>query len=322
MPAQKAANPLHGKLMKKGADKALQAHKNDETDFSGGGDLPPNISGLAELSDIHFGEYKTGDSKGEPFVYFAGVVKNSQPVDCFGRQASMTIPLCDDPKKFSNPKSFDEHWADMLNELRKLGAATGQLKGGAGAVAELENLFGAMIKSRILFRFHTWQPTNPTTNQPGRVRTDFDGEAKDAPASAAASNGAAGVDDQSGSAPAEAVDWEAVGTAADAGDDAAVEQLTAAGAECGVDTVAANSWSEAAAAIAAAKGGAAPAEGGSDEWKPAVQDVYMFKGPKDAKSAEHEITYVDEAKQTVNLKNVADPKKIYKGIAWSALGSA
>lgn len=329
MPALKATSPILAKLAKKGIQKVVKDHKNDETDFGSGGELPAGLTGIAELTSAKFDEFKSGDSKGEPYAQYRGVIVECNEKLYVGNQVGKQVALCDDPKSWQGEKrTAAEHTQEALNELRKLGIETAKFDDNK-LLEEWELAHQALNQARPFFKFHTWAPTNPQTKQPGRVRTDFDGVVD------YQGNGqavAGGVDDQSGTttggaeapadAGAETVDWEAVGNVADAGDEAAIQQITEAGAACGVDTVSAASWSEAATAITAAQGGGTPTDAAAEApWEPAVTEVYMWTPPtakKGTKPAEHQIDHVDKAKKTVNLHNVANPKLIYKGIPWSA----
>lgn len=137
-------------------------------------------------------------------------------------------------------------------------------------------------------------------------------------------------------------DLASLAEAADGGDEAATDRLTelalAAGAE--QDAIdAAASWGEVvemieqggAGAAGEDEGGAADTgeegEEGAD-WEPQPEEVYLYTplDPKTKKPAkkpvEVEVESVNKKKRTVNLKNIANPKLKYPGVAWDNLESA
>src|SRR5690606_26878974 len=116
-----------------GFKNAFNKHKEDETDYGAAGNLPAGIEGgIARLSKIEVKEFQTGKLKGKPYMSFTGVVVSPQKftdsdgnvLDIAGAQTRlMPIPLCNTPDR-QKKKSLDDHVADVLNELRKLGVDT------------------------------------------------------------------------------------------------------------------------------------------------------------------------------------------------------
>ena len=120
----------------------------------------------------------------------------------------------------------------------------------------------------------------------------------------------------------EEIDYAALGTAADEGDQEAADALSDAGAACdpALDANDYATWAEYAEAIAAAQSPKEDAEEEvASEWEPVVGDVYYYKPAKSPKSVECEVMSVDAGNRTVSIKNMVDKKTIYKGVSWDAL---
>jgi len=103
MPAKVSKSPLMAKLGNKLAE-SFDKHKDDETRYGGGSDLPKGIEGgIAQLVDCKFDTYKTGDNKGEFFFYAAGIVKAPKEVGgvpIVGLRTQIgPEPLCDTPDR-------------------------------------------------------------------------------------------------------------------------------------------------------------------------------------------------------------------------------
>lgn len=153
----------YGKALKA----AHEAHKDDETEFSNFGDLPPGIeNGIAQLVECKFGEYEKGDMEGESFFYAAGAVlvpKEHAGIPIDGLRTSIMEPLCETPTR--SRVTVKDHLAHIYNELRKLGVHTSTLK-----LEDLEATVDALKEAQPTFRFRTWvgKPSaeypNPRTN--------------------------------------------------------------------------------------------------------------------------------------------------------------
>jgi hypothetical protein len=174
-----------GSLLSKVANvlrEAHDAHKDDETVLGGGGSLPNGIeNGVAQLVDIYFKEYEKGDMKGEIFFYAAGIVKapsHQDGIPIVGLRTSIMEPLCDTPGR--SRKTVEDHWAWILNELRKLGLDTSEIE-----FDTVEDAVAALKEAGPHFRFRTWQgePTaeypNPRVNEQWRGVCDFEAEFDD-----------------------------------------------------------------------------------------------------------------------------------------------
>lgn len=135
MPAQKTTSGLVGKLGQK-LIAAHEAHKGDDTVYSGGSELPGGIrGGLAEIVDSKFGIYAAGTAHaGEYFYYAAAIVRSPDTHE--GSQVSglrTSIgpePMCDTPEKTGDnaKKTLQDHVDWLLNEWRKLGIDTKGIK--------------------------------------------------------------------------------------------------------------------------------------------------------------------------------------------------
>lgn len=177
MPPQTGKSGLSAKLGDR-LRKAHEAHKGDETEFSNFGELPAGIeNGIAQLVDVKFAEYKTGDLKGQYFFMARGVAKF--PEELAGQKVAGLYtqigpePLCDTPQRASR-KTLDDHLAWVYNELRKLGIDTRTL-----AVDNLETVATMLVKAQPHFRFRTWkgkkQLTGPYAGQEPRTNHDWGG---------------------------------------------------------------------------------------------------------------------------------------------------
>lgn len=169
MPKKTASNSIMAKLAAKGAAKAHAAHKDDETKMGRAGSLPPGIeNGVARLVDIKIGEYATGDNKGEPYFYARAVVVSPDEFrGAYVKGASTSIgpePLCDTPNRRGDKarKTFDDHYAWMLNELRKLGVDTSEID-----YSDLDGVFASLIEEGPHIRFSTFSGTQPVIQKAG-----------------------------------------------------------------------------------------------------------------------------------------------------------
>ena len=320
MPAQTSKNPIADKLAKKGLGKSLAKHGGDETEYGKGGDLPAGVIGIAELVEAKLGEYKTGQYKGEPFVYLAGVVItpsmfNGIPVE--GLRTSLTLRLSDD-KPGQYAKTFDERVALMLNELRKLGSSTTELT----SEKDLEDTLNALVSEKVQFKFRTWA-SEPTKQYPNpRTNHVWDGAATGPTVSSettAVEDNTEASTETGGEAAGDDTDWAALGEAADAGDQDAIAKITEALTEQGMSEDDINSvvtWAEAAGMVGG--GGEVEAEPEAEAeatpWKPAKGDAYPIKPKGEKKLVDCEVTAVYKA--TLDLKELGGKKRVFKNIPW------
>ena len=139
-------------------DQAVQAHAEDETTY-GRIQLPPGINnGVAQLVECKFDVYKSGQNEGEYYFRAAGVVMEPAVVHTKdgdivvrGQQTSIMIPVCGTKTQGGKETTQQEHVADILNEMRRLGAKF-SAKGGA---SQLEQLAEGLKQVKPFFKFTT-----------------------------------------------------------------------------------------------------------------------------------------------------------------------
>lgn len=323
-----AQNGLAAKLGGKG-QQAFNAHKDDETTISAGGDLPAGIeNGVAKVVECKFDTYKEGDSKGE--FYFRASAVVMAPVEfegdkIEGRRTSIMEAVCDTPKATGKRRTLDDHLAWVLNEMRKMGVETSGLD-----YSNLEAAAAAIKEAGPFIRFRTWKG-KPTEQYPNpRVTHEWRGVAAgfvpSADAGVVDNSGEPAVsDDAGGGAAVETAsdaggdeDLSALGQAAEAGDGAAMKRLTELATAAGINADEVPTWIELGDMLAGAGGGGAGA--GEEEVNPGKDEIYYFvpKDSKDGKLVEGEVTAVFEASKKVNIRNLTD-KIVHKSVAWSDL---
>lgn len=352
-----------GGLMKKYGNKlatAVTQHANDETDF-GFQQLPPGIAnGVAQLSECYFDVYKAGDNKGEYYFRAVGVVQSPETVFVNGSEmvvrnmtTSLMIPVCDTKTQAGKVTTQEEHVADILNEMRKLGGDE-FTRGAKGT--DLEALAATLAKAKPFFKFTTtvrkgMKKPDGTTGPDGVWENWYGAkglenwtapEATGTQDETAAAGGGAQQPPTTAVAaspePEGEVDLDALVASANDKKDptnaAARKKLTDLAIAAGNDAAtveAAESWEAVKAMIeGAGAGGETAAEGG--EWIPQVGEQYKYKpqvkGPggklMPAKNAvDVEVTAVDpdSAKRLLSLKLVSNPKTTYANVSWDALES-
>jgi hypothetical protein len=340
-----------GLMAKYGAnlDKVVKAHGADETTY-GIQPLPPGINnGVAQLVECKFDVYKTGKNQGEYYFRAAGVVveprevnHNGQRVVVVGQQTSVMIPVCNTTSQAGKVTTQEEYVERILNEMRKLGADTSGATG-----ADLEALAAALKEARPHFKFSTslrkamtpgqadgvWENWHGTKGLEDYSPPDDSGAVVDETGPA---TGGGGDEGGSGVEYSDQEDLDGLAKRADKGEDAAIDRLTELANAAGLtdeDISAEQNW----VAVVARMGDGAAASDGEpraepeEEWEPGKDEVYKYqlKGKdgqplKDArkkvvKPVEVEVTAVNKAKKTVDLKNLGDGKTTYKGVAWDDL---
>lgn len=156
--------------------RAHAKHKNDETKISNNGELPAGIeNGIAQLTEMKFDKTAAGkENAGKLFFYAAGIVKKPKqildasigdmvPVE--GMRTSIMEVLYDTPTR--TRKTFDEHWAWVLNVLRVFGVDTSKIPEDQSYYQRIEAIVQALKTSKppIFFRFRTWKGAKATTGQ-------------------------------------------------------------------------------------------------------------------------------------------------------------
>lgn len=348
-------------LLKKLGTKVAAAHKThaaDETKY-GMVDLPPGIkAGIARLAMAKLDEYdedkKTGARKGDVYVIFRGIGISPEEhggVRVKGQGVMLSIPLCDTVKEKDGQKvttTFDEHWADFLNELRKFGIDTTKIPP-EKAHELIPGVLLSLQNSKPLYRFSTrgWTPPpRPSDPKPKEmVFVQFDGvisaeEAEVATAANATSgfaapqgqggggdSGDSGSESESGS---DDFDLEAVAAKAEAADMSAIELLKdeARKNELTEDHIEkSTSWAsqglgtslqEMIEAKSRGEDVPVPEEGGespADEpppWEPKVGMTCNYSVKAGGKVDQVKVDKIDADKKTADLTNIASKKKVLK----------
>lgn len=160
--------------------KAFKEHKDDETVISTGGNLPKDIeNGIAQLTEIKFDTYSSGDMEGEYYFLAAGRVVSPESAPngqrILGLRTQIMRPLCETAGEYG--KTVDEQVEWVLNQLRILGLDTSEI-----TENELEEAAEALVEEAPCFAFRTWasDPTdqypNPRVNHQWLQTVDFDVE--------------------------------------------------------------------------------------------------------------------------------------------------
>jgi hypothetical protein len=328
MPVQKSKNPLFQKIADK-ARKSHEAHKAEPVKLGGGGDLPAGIEGgVAQLVDCHFGTYATGPNKDQPFFYAAAVVV--EPPEHKGSRTKIgPMPLCETKSMAGKVTPFDDHYARMLNEFKKLGVKTEEI-----GFDDLETVAEALQSEGPYIRFRTWQGQateqypNPRVNEDWRGRCEYSGNGE-AASSAVVDNTGKDQPEKADEVPF-GDDLDALADAANKGDADAKTKIAQRAEAAGVkeESDAADGWEDSVEIIRKAEGEGKTQgddEPAADE-KPApvVGELYWWKSPKAdgektkeynaRKAVEGEVIKVNERARTVQMKNLATQRPIqFKG---------
>ncbi len=312
----------------KRAKSSHDAHKDDTTTYSAGGDLPAGIvGGVAQLVDCKFDVFKKGDNKGEYYFYAAGVAKSPKEFEGMhveGLRTSITEPMCDTPDRAR--ETVEDHYGWVLNELRKLGVDTSELE-----FEDIEAAVEAVKEERPHFRFRTWQgkPSkqfpNPRVNSDWRGACEFEEE-----------EGEDDVVDETTEEEEEAEEGESLDDLAAAAENeedeksakAAQARLGELAEAVGIDEEAAeaiDTWPGLVEAIreASEEEEEEEVEAGEEEEEEEVEppqkgDVFQYKPPKARKAVNVEITAIFTGKRTCNAKNL-DTNKLYRSVSWDDL---
>lgn len=337
MPKKSSANAAFTKMAAKGR-KAMQRHRSDDTQYDTGGSLPAGIeNGVARLALLKFDVFGRGDNKGQPYFMAQGIVVH--PKSCEGapieglRTSIGPEPLCETPQR--SRESFDEHFAWVLNELRKLGLDTESLDFG-----DLPEACEALLESGVHFRFRTWKGSaterfpNPRVQHVWNGAVDYDPETDEY----------AGVEDDTEEEEEEAEEAEEteeaeeaetvlpysdaeLADAADAGDEDAAERIAEIAKNAGVDSEGYETWVDVLKAVQNASEEEEEKEEEKEEEEkekeeelsaPEVGDVWLYKPPRRKKALEVEVTVVNVKKETVNAKSL-DDGKLYREVPFAEL---
>lgn len=157
---------------------AHKKHKGDMTTY-GGGLLPAGIDdGIAQLSNISFGQFKEGPNQGHVYFIARAVVLEPESVKSIAVRGLHTQigpeALCDTPDASGKRKTFEDHYAWMLNELRKLGVDTNDLE-----FDDIESTVELLVEEKPYFRFRTWKGQATAQFPNPKVNHDWQGLIKD-----------------------------------------------------------------------------------------------------------------------------------------------
>lgn len=133
--------------------------------------LPAGIdNGIAQLKKIWVGQYKDGPDKGKPFYMASGVVllpEVHEGIPIKGRHTQVgPEPLFPTPTKGGKRKTYEDHYAWMMNELMLLNPALEKNRD-AMKPANLQATFDALIRAGIPFRFRTYKFAKQVPEQKG-----------------------------------------------------------------------------------------------------------------------------------------------------------
>lgn len=326
-----------GLLAKLGAAgaKAFNNHKTDETEFGGGGNLPPGINnGIAQLTSCKFAKYKDDVSnkalKGQYYFMAMGTVISPDRHE--GRRvAGLTTkigpePLCETPGR--SRESTEDHLAWVLNELRKLGVDTSELE-----FEDLESTAAALEEAAPHFEFNTWE-TEANEQYGARTWEKWNGivdyeaseeEQEDEVEEDSEEEEASEEEDSEEESEEEDVDYKSLARKADKGDEDAQTTLTEAATELGYEEdeiQSAKNWLAVAKMIEAGpkeEEEEEEEESEDEEWSPSKGDVVSYKpiDPKTKKpvkrAVECEIVLINK-NGTLTLKNMDDGKTKYQNV--------
>lgn len=314
MPGQKGTSQGLSAL-----NKALQAHKGDETVYDSQASLPAGIeNGTAELSSIQIGHYKNGTDKGKPFFMASGTVLTPEEFDGAPIKGLRTqigpMKLFDYTTGNGDVKTQEEQVAKMLNELRKLGLDTNQYDSADALVA----VFPQMVKAGIVFRFRTWKGApategkykgkEPQVQHVWNGTVDVEGGETEQP----------DIDtspDQSATDNDNGEDIDALVERANNKDVTAQKRLEELASEAGFDSAEIDTWEEVGERLKSGSQGD-DENGGENSITPERGDVYNYQKGKKLHSCE--VTSVSAKNETCSLTS-QDTKEVFKAVPWSDL---
>lgn len=348
------AKTVKSSVLAKVAARAKKVHaetRNKPPEMNNFGQLPPGINnGIAQLTHCKFGEYESGDNKGQPYFMAMGRVveptqaleyQNGKPtqrmVRVEGRYTKIgPMPLCD-----TKTADFDTNWRRMTDEMKKLGADLSDVEADA-----LESVATALLEAAPYFRFRTSQgKATPQYPEP-RTFENWDGIVEDYVE--VSSNGEHTQDDtapaaeatepeesQSGDSFTEFGDVASLLEKANEGDEASQQSLMDMAKQAGIsddDIQNAPDWQTLVDMISGAgdAGAVQEEEEAAEEekdWIPEVGDVYYYKpiDPKTKKpgkvAKECEVKTINNKARTFDLVPLDNKKLTYPKVSWDAIES-
>jgi len=326
MTKQQVKTGLAARLGRKLAE-AVRNHQADPVSLGGGGDLPAGIEGgIAQLNTCEFRQVKSGPDTGKDCWYADGVVVapttfNGTPIEGLRTQCMVRgmgiIPLYDTKRRDGTIVTLDEHVADLLNELKKLGVEMD----GSFTEEDLEPSVQALQGVRLYFRFRTWQGQTTEQFPNPRINHDWRGLVEYMPKE----GGGEIVDNTVEEGTEEEEEEETEETEVE---ERSLKEL-AAKADDG-DADAANALADRAKAVgfnheefATWMGLAEAMEGDEDPddtLVPAKGEVWFYTMLGKKKPIEVEIVAVFPKSQSANVKDL-DTGKIMKAVSWDRLST-
>lgn len=281
--------------------------------------LPDGIeNGVARLEDCRLLIIKDGPNKGKPGWFRSGIVLEPQQhngIKIAGMRTQPFVePLCDTPQAAGKKKTFDDHWAFMMNELRILNGDSlpdftddGKLTDETQVEANLKAFMKRLAAAKPTFNFRTWKgkkatsgqykDKEPTVNEVWLGSCDYDPdpdsqtnetEDESGGAAEASSNGADETSKHAYGPPNEWLEFQTadVLSKAEADDPDAQTELRRRASERGMTEEQMDSddcsWQDMANFIDAEDGGTpteteeeSPGEEPAAEWKPEVGQTYQ-----------------------------------------------
>jgi hypothetical protein len=349
MPAKETTSSILAQLGKR-AQEAHNKHKGDTIRDDEFAKVPPGIiNGVAQLVDAKVANLKTGNNAGQP-CFFARAIclspetvltKEGQRLKAQGLNTQIREELFETKNSKGVVTTFDAHWDEFYNHLRKLGVDTDSIQ----RAEDIETqVLPALIKAAPCFQFRTTrsEPTkeypDPRTFEnwgglvpPDIINTETNGQQQQdstLDAEATSNNDSAGEAAATGD---EEMSLEELGTAADNKDEASIDELERRAEAAGISKEVVNSaksWADVVRLILKHETGDTEEETTAEvEWSPSVEEVYRYrpidpKTKKAGKAVECQVTAVDIKNKTLTLKNLANAKLVYKNVKWDALESA
>jgi hypothetical protein len=351
MPAATAKSKLLSKIGPN-ADAIVKKHANDETKVGGFQNLPVGLKAVCKLMTCKFVELdkdtKIKNSKGQPavgeFQFRAqAVIVEPEVFDKMkvkGRQVWLFEPVFDTKKGDDTIFSQEDHIANILNEMRKLGGDEYTKDCGAN---DLEALAKGLEELKPHFHFSTSlregrtvagkkMPDGVWENWNGCAGLeDYVGPDGTATGTEDSTGGETPPDDEPpADDTSDPVDIDAMVAAAESGEDENSEKLKEYAATLGIDgdTIDnADSWDAVKEMLT--NGASGSPEDTVQEFEPekgvpvkyAPPDLKDKTGKKRLKPVDCDVTAVNKTKKTADLKNLSN-KALYKNVPWAELEAA
>lgn len=358
MPVVKGKSSIFAKIEGK-LKKAIKEHAHDETKLGFVDLPPGlvGVAQLQKLYFKEYGaDVKDAKLKGQVFMRGEGVVVEVSKGDknSVGLSTKLGPRSMCDTGTGESAKTFDDNVTVVLNDFRALGADPDQLEAAADDLSLLEDIAADLVKEGVYFRFRTRQGEatdkypNPRTfeNWLGVIRDysppdssasaiqDDTGSVEERPDVVELEGDAdAGQAADETATEGDAEDLDALAEQADGKDKDARKRLTELGLEVGLSKKwiedVAKDWAAVAERIKEEQASQTDAAAlGSDdaqqdepaaEYEPTKGDAVKYRGPKDKRAVEFEVTAVYKNSKKVDLRDLDTKKRNEKGVAWDKL---